>query len=120
MSGCLKKAYSSFVSLAARMRFVPWSLQMVEGLPHRTIKCQRVAKKVAVKSVTSSRCIAFTVNDTKTQTYALVNVGLRAEPDLIQMGSAWSTPTRSNAGPGFKRSVGSCPSSFGHGLPVSH
>ena len=74
---------STFISLSAQTKFVPWSLQ-IDGIPHRPINLRKVATKVdVVKSDTRSRCTAFVARHTNTATYSFVKRGLRTDPYLL-------------------------------------
>ena len=80
---------TSFSSPFAPTKFVPWSLQMVEGLPRRATNRRKAEMKAAVvKSDTGSMCTALTVKETKRAIYALVMIGLRIGPNFIIIGSA--------------------------------
>ena len=85
----LTNSTNSWISLAAPMKFMPWSLHMMDGFPRRAMKRQNVAiNVVVVSSVTGSTCTAFTDRETNKATYALVMTDFLTRPGLIQIGPA--------------------------------
>ena len=51
-----RNSKNAFISQAAQTKFIPWSLQMRDGLPRQAMKCRSVATKASVvKSDTASR-----------------------------------------------------------------
>ena len=61
-------SYSSLISLAAPSKSVPWSLQTMDGFPHRVIKCccSRARKAAVVRSETTSKWTALVAKRTST------------------------------------------------------
>ena len=71
------------------MKLVPWSLMINDGLPRLATNQRNVAMNAAVdRSVTNSKCTAFTESETNTVMYAFVMVGQRTSRDLISTGPA--------------------------------
>ena len=79
MSGHLvsKSEYNLSNSFTAPTKLVALSLHIADGLPHLAANHHGMAINAAVvKFDTNSRCTALVVNETNTQAYALVMVGL--------------------------------------------
>ena len=77
------------VSFSAPMKFVPWFLQSVVGIPLRPINLRKVVMKADVVILdTISRGTAFVAKHTNTATYPFVKRGLRIGPHFTMTGPA--------------------------------
>ena len=105
----LMKACSRPSSRSAPMKLLPWSLMVTDGRPRHAMKCLRQAMNAVVRSVTNSKCTAFTAKHTNTQMYTLTMVGFLVLPNFMRRGPAKSTPICWKTAPGVTLSWGSCP-----------
>lgn len=72
-----RNSVNSCSSRAALTKLVPWTLHIVDGFPRRATNHLSVEMKASiVRSETSSRCAAFSENETNMQMHASTTTGV--------------------------------------------